>query len=363
MVGATDPVGAGDSYLAGICASLAAKATPEEAAQVGNFVAGVTVAKLRQTGTASPAEVLQIGLEPQYIYDPELAEDPRQAKFLDGTEIEIIDGRFQPPARRPAAAIFDHDGTISTLRQGWEEVIEPMMVRAILGARFGSADEALYHRVVARVRAHIDQTTGVQTLIQMQGLVGMVREFGLVPATEISDESGYKAIYNQALMARVRQRLQRLVAGELSVQEFTLRNAIPFLQALHWAGVRLYLASGTDQADVEAEARALGYAGLFEGRIYGAVGDVTCEAKRMVLDRILKEVQAMPAQIVTFGDGPVEIRETQRRGGLAIGVASDEVRRFDSNKAKRARLIRAGAAVIIPDFSQMGALVRMLKAG
>ena len=29
--------------------------------------------------------------------------------------------------------IFDHDGTLSVLREGWESVMEPMMVRAILG--------------------------------------------------------------------------------------------------------------------------------------------------------------------------------------------------------------------------------------
>ena len=29
-----------------------------------------------------------------------------------------------------------------------------------------------------------------------------------------------------------------------------------------------------------------------------------------------------------FGDGPVEIQEDRKRGGLAVGVASDELRRF-----------------------------------
>lgn len=38
--------------------------------------------------------------------------------------------------------------------------------------------------------------------------------------------------------------------------------------------------SGTDEVDVIKEAEALGYAHLFEGRIYGAVGDVTKEAKK-----------------------------------------------------------------------------------
>ena len=77
IAGPTDPVGAGDSFLAGIAAATAAGATPAEAARLGNFVAGVTVTKLRQTGTASPAEVLRIGREPDYLFEPELADNPR----------------------------------------------------------------------------------------------------------------------------------------------------------------------------------------------------------------------------------------------------------------------------------------------
>ncbi len=53
-----------------------------------------------------------------------------------------------------------------------------------------------------------------------------------------------------------------------------LKNVLGLLDALRARGVKLYLASGTDQADVAAEAEALGYAGLFEGRIFGAVGDI-----------------------------------------------------------------------------------------
>jgi len=196
--------------------------------------------------------------------------------------------------------------------------------------------------------------------VQMQGLVRMVREFGIVPAADILDMHGYKRVYNDALMRRVRQRLARLEAGELDVTDFTVKQAVPLLRALHAAGVQLYLASGTDQADVENEARALGYAELFGDRVFGAGDDVTHDAKRHVLERIMAHVGDLAGRVVTFGDGPVEIRETQLRGGLTVGVASDEVRRFDLNPAKRARLIRAGAAVIVPDYSQLSALLEFL---
>ena len=55
--------------------------------------------------------------------------------------------------------------------------MEPMMIKAILGEHFHDADEALYHRVQTRVLDFIDKTTGIQTLIQMQGLVKLVKEY------------------------------------------------------------------------------------------------------------------------------------------------------------------------------------------
>jgi len=58
--GRTDTVGAGDSALAGIGLALAAGSDTVEAAQLGSLVAGVTIRKLNQTGTASPREILAL---------------------------------------------------------------------------------------------------------------------------------------------------------------------------------------------------------------------------------------------------------------------------------------------------------------
>ncbi len=58
--GPVDPVGAGDTAVAAIAASLAAGGNVEEAAYLANLAAAVTVRKLKQTGTASPEEILGI---------------------------------------------------------------------------------------------------------------------------------------------------------------------------------------------------------------------------------------------------------------------------------------------------------------
>jgi rfaE bifunctional protein kinase chain/domain len=355
-----DTVGAGDSYLAGAASSLAAGYSMNIAAQVGSYVAGVTVQKLFQCGTATPEEILGIGVDPDYIYASELAEDMRHAKYVPGTEIEIInDWEHKPQIEH---AIFDHDGTISTLREGWELIMGPMMIKAILGDKYMDADEALYQKVKERSDEFIDKTTGIQTLVQMKGLIELIREFGCVPEDKILDEFGYKQIYNDELLIMVKKREEKYTNGELSLEDFTLKNAVPFLQKLHDAGIKLYLASGTDEADVKSEASVLGYDHLFEGRIYGAVGDINKEAKKIVLDRILDSIgESTHGKVATFGDGPVEMRETNKRGGISIGVASNELRRYGLNENKRTRLIKAGADVIVPDFSQLTQLLDLLN--
>lgn len=360
IIGRVDTVGAGDSYLAGAASALAAGYDMEVATVIGTLVAGVTVQKLFQTGTATPEEIMAIGSDPDYVYAPELAEDIRHASYLPDTDIEIVNPWTEQ--LRVKYAIFDHDGTISTLREGWENIMAPMMVKAVLGKKYHQADEVLYQKVQARVNEYIDKTTGIQTLVQMNGLLDIIREFGCVPEEEMLDEFGYKKIYNDELLLMVKIREDKFRKGELSLEDFTVKNAVLFLQKLHDAGVKLYLASGTDEEDVKKEAQILGYAHLFEGRIYGAVGDVTKEAKKIVLDRILSSIgESSFGKLITFGDGPVEMRETRKREGISIGIASNELKRFGLNESKRTRLIKAGADVIIPDFSQINPLLRLLN--
>ncbi len=356
-----DPVGAGDTTVAALAAALGSGGDSLDAAKLANIAASIIVRKIQTTGTATPEEIRAIGPDPDYVYFPELADDPRRAKHLDGSELEIV--RELPAELNLRHAIFDHDGTISTLRQGWEQIMEPVMIRAILGPRYEDADEVLYHKVVDHSRRFIDKTTGIQTLVQMQGLIELVRQFGCVPDDKILDMHGYKAIYNKALLEMVDERVGKLNRGELAPEDFQIKNARLLLERLHAKGVKLYLASGTDEADVIAEAEALGYADLFEERIYGAVGDIKVEAKRVVLERIIRDNNLSGEEFVTLGDGPVEMRECRRRGGVAVGIASDEVRRFGIDPAKRERLIRAGANLIVPDFSQLDRLLDALGLG
>lgn len=417
LIDELDTVGAGDAMLAALAAALTAGFTFEEASRIGNLSAAVSVRKLFQTGVTSKEELRKISEDTDYRYNPRLLEPGYSRVYVDRADsepyIEVLDRR-RP--QRIRYAVFDHDGTISTVRQGWEPVMLETMVSAILGREYSldaageggsgltgsggagvgqtgsgtagggtagggtagrreAVDSGIYRRVEEACRSFIESTTGVQTLVQMEGLRGLVERFGI--AESVRSAAEYKAMYNAALMRFVNGRLDALENGRLSNAELTICGAVDFLRYLAGLGVRLYLASGTDVDDVRREAAALGYADLFGDRIYGATGDIESEPKRLALQAILQDIAARDegeaaaegcgagranaagtaaGEIVTFGDGPVEMRETRKRGGFCVGIASDEVRRFGWNEAKRSRLVLAGAHILIPDFGCRDAL-------
>ena len=106
-------------------------------------------------------------------------------------------------------------------------------------------------------------------------------------------------------------------------------------------------------------------AGHFGRHIYGALDDYRNFSKKMVIERILRENRIAGAQLLSFGDGYVEIENTREVGGLAVAVASDEAHngsgRFD--EWKRQRLLGVGADVVIPDFRDAEALLGRILAG
>jgi phosphoglycolate phosphatase-like HAD superfamily hydrolase len=86
----------------------------------------------------------------------------------NGLEILKELGNDRPELK---AVIFDFDGTISTLRQGWEEIMEPLMIEMITGG--GLPDDQL----TREVKEYIDESTGIQTIFQMQGFDAPIQTF------------------------------------------------------------------------------------------------------------------------------------------------------------------------------------------
>jgi phosphoglycolate phosphatase-like HAD superfamily hydrolase len=270
--------------------------------------------------------------------------------YLPGTEIEILN---DTPRGQIKHVLFDFDGTISLLREGWQGIMGPVCVEMICGEAPVTAE------VEQAVYDMIDETTGIQTIFQMERLVDLIRQFGYVPEENILTPAEYKEIYNDRLMVPVRERVGKLAEGLLTLDEVTVRGALGFLRSLSDRGLSMYVFSGTDQDDVRAEARVVQAAPYFQ-EIWGALPSIEEYSKDKVIKDIIARHDLHGPEVLAIGDGPVEIRNVKANGGIAVGVASDEETGHGWDEHKRERLIKAGADILIPDFSESEALVGYL---
>ncbi|MCG3196814.1 MAG: HAD family hydrolase [Candidatus Omnitrophica bacterium] len=247
--------------------------------------------------------------------------------------------------------LFDFDGTLSLIREGWQQVMIPLLVRTLQSTNTRETPEEL----TKIVEEFVARTTGKQTIYQMIGLADMVRERGVEP----KDPLEYKREYLDLLWERIKDRIHALESGEVAPEKMIVPGSYEVLELLKARGVRIYVASGTDEPFVKNEARLLKMDHYFDG-MYGARDDYKSHSKKIVIERILKENSVPGHALLTFGDGYVEIENTKDVGGVAVGVATNEKTGEGIDEWKRNRLIQAGADVIIPEFRDAGTLVPYL---
>jgi phosphoglycolate phosphatase len=266
--------------------------------------------------------------------------NPPAAATFQGL-VEFTPG-FRP---RPQIShvLFDFDGTLSLIREGWPQVMVPMFVE-MLPALPGESAEARGQLCFEDIM----RLNGKQTIYQMIQLAERIKERGGLPQAPV----WYKHEYLRRLEERIRGRTDGLRKGDSKPDDFLVFGARTLLEVLKQRGLTLYLASGTDEQFVKTEAALLDLTRYFGRHIYGALDDYKQFSKKMVIERILRENEIAGEQLLSFGDGYVEIQNTREVGGLTVAVASDEANngggRFD--EWKRQRLLGVGADVVVPDF-------------
>lgn len=270
--------------------------------------------------------------------------------FLPGTHIEIINPAIE--RGRIKHALFDFDGTLSLIREGWQGVMVPMMVEVLAALGTGEGEEELQ----ALVREYVMRLTGKQTIYQMIQLAEEVAKRGATPLEPLR----YKYMYLDRIWQRVKHRVEGLKAGQVAPDDLLVPGSRAILENLVARGVTLYVASGTDRPFVLDEAAALDVAKYFGDRIYGALDDYKNFSKAMLIERIIRENGLRGAEFVALGDGYVEIENAKDVGGIAVGAATNEAEREGIDTWKRSRLIQAGADMIVPDFREQERLVSYL---
>ena len=270
--------------------------------------------------------------------------------FLDNTLIEI---HREIQTGNIRHVVFDFDGTISLIRDGWQNVMVPMMVEFLQTETNTTETQA---ELEALVVEFVDRLTGKQTIYQMMQLSEEIEKRG----GTLKEPLAYKDEYNRRLLPVVEERIAGLAAGTLPADPLRVPMSLEFLKSLREMGISCYLASGTDVEFVKNEAGLLGVADYFDGGIFGALREHKKFSKAMVIQKIITDFQLSGSELLIVGDGYVEIENAKEVGAIAVGVASVEDNMYNMNADKRERLIRAGADIIISDFREGAELLNYL---
>lgn len=257
-------------------------------------------------------------------------------------------------AREARVVLFDFDGTLSLIRSGWVEVMTPMMVEALAELKTGETEEQL----TEIVREFVGRLTGKDTIYQMIELCDQVSARGGKPL----DPLVYKHRYLGLLWERIRDRVEELRRGDCPPDKYLVPGARALLERLKDRGLKMYLASGTDESYMKEEARLLGVTRYFDGGVYGALDDYKSFSKAILIKRVIDAAEARGDQFLGFGDGYVEIENVKQVGGVAVGVATSEPECLEVDQWKRGRLVKVGADYIIPNFLPLDQLWATLFA-
>ena len=245
-------------------------------------------------------------------------------------------------AQRARVALFDFDGTLSTIRSGWMDIMIPMMVEILIDLKSGETEA----EVRAVVEEFVGRLTGKQTVYQMIELADQIRQRGGNPLDPLS----YKKMYLDALWHRIEDRVVELKKGNTSPETFLVPGSRDLLERLRERGFKLYLASGTDDVYMQEEARLLDVSRYFDGGVFGALDDYQSFSKAILIQRIINSAEFRGHEFLGFGDGYVEIENVKNVGGVAVGVATAEPECLAVDEWKRSRLIGVGADFIVPNF-------------
>jgi phosphoglycolate phosphatase len=239
--------------------------------------------------------------------------------------------------------VFDFDGTLSWLRHGWPGIMKDLF-REFVPPKSGESEDTLQELLLTEILA----LNGQPSICQMQRCGELARERqSQAPAAEI-----LLAEYQRRLDHAIAERIQSISQGSAARDDFVVHGARPLLDSLQQRGFTLIILSGTVEHLVKREAELLALAPFFGAHIYGSRADLARWSKGEVLDRLVKQERIEGQHLLSFGDGPVEIRLTRQAGGFAVGVASDEERNGSGKMDlhKRRQLIEAGAHMLIADY-------------
>ena len=141
--------------------------------------------------------------------------------------------------------------------------------------------------------------TGKETVFQMMALADHVEKRGGKPL----DPLQYKKMYLDLLWERIKSRINELKTGNAAPEKYMVPGSRELLESLKERGLKMYLASGTDEAYMKEEARLIDVEKYFDGGVFGALRRLRKSfSKKIVVQRILASTGVKGEEILGFGD-------------------------------------------------------------
>jgi len=234
----------------------------------------------------------------------------------------------------PKVIALDWHETIFTGMSFWKEIIAKMAANIFSAGKTPSSDDW------AKAADFVRTSTGRQPLANKRRLIEVANAMGLNPtqtAEELAD------IYTSEIDRRLD------IARKTWEKNPPVVTGIKKLLEALKPKVEMHVISG-GRTEVHRDcARQIGFTGFFES-FHGSDE----YNKQEFLEKIMKDKNLLPHQLVMIGDGAYDMESAKRAGCVAIGIAYDE--------QSRQMLIDAGADIIINNnFLDLNAILEVLN--
>jgi len=242
------------------------------------------------------------------------------------------------PSTAPRIAAIDFDGTMSLIRIGWQHVMHGVMRAAL----------APYHprleQLDDEITGYIARSTGQPSIIQMAWVDEHVLLYGGVS----HGAQHYLDQFSQAMSAQIDARVAS-IDDDASADACMVPGARAFLGKLRMHGIPMALVSGTERHHLIRESQALRIHDFFDAGIYGPGMHAPAFTKLDALQQLVHLYDVGAGELLSVGDGPVEIMAGKELHGFSLAIASHEVS-GGLDDAKRRHLLHAGADAVVANF-------------
>lgn len=246
----------------------------------------------------------------------------------------------KPKVSEIKCIVLDYDGTLTTLRKGWDIILSDYARQKInpLGLESAGLEDEIRH-----LCAHAGGTTPKQLVSR---LMAIMDKMNLIDKSEIKSIEFYAKDYADHFQVMIDERVKRFATES---ESYVIKAVRPMLDFISTKNTLNYIVTGSCEIAVKEELHKLEMMHHFE-RVYGASLEMDGNLKLDAMNEIMARHSLSPCEILVIGDGSTETRAAAELELPAIGIASDEHSGGLCAK-KRDMLAELGAHAIIADYS------------